>query len=911
MATMSSRPSSTFHLLLPPHPLLFPSHQNPSLSRRFPPPKPCLSPPPSSLSLSKTKPHHLSFSSSTSQLHQSSLPNKQSHLPDFPPDTPSAPPPSLEDAQILYSKCIKRLRVSARHGDVELAKAVHASVLKFEECTFLVNALIITYLKLGRVSDAYTVFGDMLDPDVVSYTAFISCFAKSGYEFDAIELFFEMRENGVEPNKFTFVALLTACNRLMELELGFVVHSLIIRLGLLCNVYIANALMGLYYKCGYLGSALQLFDKMSERDVASWNTIIVAMVNELKYENAFGLFRKMQKVELCRADHVTLCSVMSACAGCCAYKAGREVHAHALKIGYEGDLIVNNALIAFYTRCGRFEDVEALFRRIPIKDVFTWTSMITACMEFGRVDLAMHIFDTMPERNSVSYTAVLAGLSRNNYGAKALGFFRRMVMEGVEITDQALTSAIAAASLVMEKNLSEEIHGFAVKFGCGSNSLIEAALFDMFTRCGRMPDAQKMFFRLDRIRTVDWTSMIGGYARNGQPEEALTLFHKGVVEGTMDVDEVASAVVLGLCGILGHEGMGKQIHCHALKSGYLYNLEVVSGIISMYSKCCNMEDAIKIFNAMSARDTVSWNSLISGHLLHRNGDEALALWSRMELEWVKPDPLTFLLVVSSYLHTRSNLVKDCRRLFHSMKAVYNIEPTSDHYAAFVSVLSRWASLEEAEDTIVNMPFEPEPNVWRALLKGCRVHSDFEIGKRTIKRILQMDPQDPSTYILVANLYSASARWHCSEMIRAEMRRKGFSKHPSRSWIVHQSRIHSFYARDRSHVQTKDIYSGLQILVVECMKAGYVPDTSFVLHEVEEYQKYNFLCYHSAKLAFTYGLLMTRAGRPIRVLKNILLCGDCHNFLKYASVVTKRDICLRDTSGFHFFSDGKCSCKDHW
>ncbi|GAB2300637.1 hypothetical protein Dimus_034672 [Dionaea muscipula] len=732
MATMSSRPSSTFHLLLPPHPLLIPSHQNPSLSRRFPPPKPWLSPPPSSVSLSKTKPHHLSFSSSTSQLHQSSLPNKQSHLPDFPPDTPSAPPPSLEDAQILYSKCIKRLRVSARYGDVKLAKAVHASVLKLEECTFLVNALIITYLKLGRVSDAYTVFGDMLEPDVVSYTAFISCFAKSGYEFDAIELFFEMRENGVEPNKFTFVALLTACNRLMELELGFVVHSLIIRLGLLCNVYIANALMGLYYKCGYLGSALQLFDKMSERDVASWNTIIVAMVNELKYENAFGLFRKMQKVELCRADHVTLSSVMSACAGCCAYKAGREVHAHALKIRYEGDLIVNNALIAFYTRCGRFEDVEALFRRIPIKDVFTWTSMITACMEFGRVDLAMHIFDTMPERNSVSYTAVLAGLSRNNYGAKALGFFRRMVMEGVEITDQALTSAIAAASLVMEKNLSEEIHGFAVKFGCGSNSLIEAALFDMFTRCGRMPDAQKMFFRrpLDRIRTVDWTSMIGGYARNGQPEEALTLFHKGVVEGTMDVGEVASAVVLGLCGRLGHEEMGKQIHCHALKSGYLYNLEVVSGIISMYSKCCNMEDAIKIFNAMSERDVVSWNTVIVAMVSELKYENAFGLFRMMQKDGLcRADHVTLSSVMNAC--ARCCAYKAGREVHaHALKIGYEGHLRVNN--TLIAFYTRCRRLEDVEALFRRMPIK-DVFTWTSMITAC-----MELGDMWENPLIRMD-----------------------------------------------------------------------------------------------------------------------------------------------------------------------------
>jgi hypothetical protein len=156
----------------------------------------------------------------------------------------------------------------------------------------------------------------------------------------------------------------------------------------------------------------------------------------------------------------------------------------------------------------------------------------------------------------------------------------------------------------------------------------------------------------------------------------------------------------------------------------------------------------------------------------------------------------------------------------------------------------------------------------------------------------MEPVDPSTYILVSNLYSASRRWHWSEMVREDMRERGFQKHWGRSWIIYQNKIHSFYAKDKSHPQVKDIYSGLEILILECLKAGYVPDTSFVLHEVEEHQKKYFLFYHSAQLAATYELLNTRPRKPIRILNNIILCGNCHTFLKYVSIITKRDFFKR-------------------
>lgn len=324
-----------------------------------------------------------------------------------------------------------------------------------------------------------------------------------------------------------------------------------------------------------------------------------------------------------------------------------------------------------------------------------------------------------------------------------------------------------------------------------------------------------------------------------------------------------------------------------------------------------MEDGVKLFNMMPTHDIVSWNGLLAGYLLHRQGDEALAFWSKMERTGIKPDKITFVLIISAYRHTNSNLVDNCRSLFLSMNTVYGIEPTSEHFASFIAVLGYWGLLDEAEEIICKMPFEPEVSVWRALLDSCRLRMNTTVGKRVVKRILAMEPKDPSSYILVSNLYSASGRWHCSEMVRDKMRKKGFRKHPGQSWIIHNKKIHPFYARDKSHPQAKDIYSGLEILILECLKAGYVPDTSFVLQEVEEHQKKDFLYYHSAKLAATYGLLTSKPGKPVRIVKNILLCGDCHTFLKYMSIVTGRAIYARDSSGVHYFSSGQCSCKDYW
>ncbi|WRX23127.1 Pentatricopeptide repeat - like 10, partial [Theobroma cacao] len=600
---------------------------------------------------------------------------------------------------------------------------------------------------------------------------------------------------------------------LAYLKLGLLNHSFKVFTFLSCpSVVTYSSLISGFAKSSQGNEAIKLFMKMRNEDVASWNTVISSLVKQGMYEKAFELSGVMQGIGSFRADFFTISTVLSACEGSNALMKGKEVHAHAIRIGLVGNLSVNNALIGFYSKCGSVGDVVALFESMPVRDVITWTEMISAYMEFGLVDFAVEVFDKMPEKNCVSYNALMAGFCRNGEGLKAVKLFIEMVEEGLELTDFSLSSVINACALVMDAKTSEQIHGFRVKFGFRSNACVEAALLDMCMRCGRMADAEKMFcmWPSELDSSVVCTSMVCGYARNGQPDNAISFFLRRRLEGTMDMDDVTLTSVLGVCGTLGFEEMGEQIHCHALKIGFVSDLVVLNSVISMYAKCGNMNGAIKVFNNMPIRDVVSWNALIAGHILHRQGEEALAVWSMMEEADIKADTITLILVILAYRHTNSDLVDNCRKLFLSMKTNYNIEPTPQHYASFVSVLGRWSLLEEAEKMIDKMTAEPKASAWRALLD-----------------------------------------------------------------------------------------------------TGYVPDTSFVLHEVEEHQKKDFLLYHSAKLTTTYGLLMSRPGEPIRIVKNILLCGDCHTFLKFVSVVTRREIFLRDASGFHCFRSGQCSCKNYW
>ncbi|CAI9270825.1 unnamed protein product [Lactuca saligna] len=806
------------------------------------------------------------------------------------------------------------LNLSVEHGDVELAMAVHASLLKIQENTpYLFNALILAYFKLGLTSHAYKVFNCVKNPDVATFTTMVSWFVKSNREIEGVKLFSEMRRVGIQPNEYSFVAILTACSRILDIELGSQAHCLAIKMGFLQDTYVANTLMGFYSKCGCLNYVLQVFDEMLQRDITSWNTVISTLVKESMYEKAFALFHDFSQSNELIIDHFTLSTLLTACTENDAIMAGRELHAHALKFGLENNLSVTNALIGFYTKCRSIKDAIVLFDRMPVKDIITWTQMISAYMNSGLLEIAQEVFDKMPEKNCVSYNSLLSGFCQNGVPSKALNMFCKMITQGLELDDFTFTSVINACGLHADKNTSEQIHAFVLKSGFKSNNHVESALLDMCTKCERMSDAEKMFqILIDSLTqynsSIIWTTMICGYARNGYPYEAISLFVKSQSENTIIIDEIVSSTVLGVCATLGFDRIGEQIHSIAIKSSLIQDTGVGNALIGMYTKCDNMTNAIKVFNLMKQHDIVSWNSLISGYIFHKQGDNALEIWKNMKMKNIKPNSITTLLIISAYTHTMSNLVNSCYTFFNSMKTVYKIEPDSTHLASLVRVFGHWGLVKEAEEIITKMPFEPNSFVWRALLDSSRTHMNTSIENKAAKEILGKKPNDPSTYILISNLYSAFGRFNCSETIREEMREKGIKKRPGKSWIFVENKVHEFYARDKSHARFKDIYSGLDILVLECLKIGYMPDTSFVLHEVEEGQKRNFLYYHSAKLAVTYGILMTGRGAPVRVMKNILLCGDCHSFFKYVSVVTKREIHVRDASGFHCFVNGECTCK---
>lgn len=210
-----------------------------------------------------------------------------------------------------------------------------------------------------------------------------------------------------------------------------------------------------------------------------------------------------------------------------------------------------------------------------------------------------------------------------------------------------------------------------------------------------------------------------------------------------------------------------------------------------------------------------------------------------------------------------------------------------------------------------MPFPASASMYRALLSACRIKGEVESGKRAASKLLALEPNDSSAYVLLSNIYAVANQWDEVKNTRKTMKKQQVKKDPGFSWVDIKGKVHLFVVDDKSHPRSNSIYRKVEDLMVEIKKEGYVPDLEFVLLDMEDEEKERALYFHSEKLAIAFGLLTTSRSSLIRVIKNLRVCGDCHNTIKYISKVEGREIVVRDGNRFHHFKNGECSCGDYW
>ncbi|KAL2341776.1 hypothetical protein Fmac_009716 [Flemingia macrophylla] len=424
-------------------------------------------------------------------------------------------------------------------------------------------------------------------------------------------------------------------------------------------------------------------------------------------------------------------------------------------------------------------------------------------------------------------------------------------------------------------------------------------------KAGQCDLAKKVFVKMPVRDVVTWNSMIGGYVKSSRLLDALSLFRR-MLSAQVEPDGFTFASVATACARLGALCNAKWVHELMVQKRVELNYILSAALIDMYAKCGRIDVSRQVFEEV-VRDHVSvWNAMIGGLAIHGLAVDATGVFSRMEMESVLPDSVTFIGILTACSHC--GLVEEGRKYFDMMQNRYMIQPQLEHYGTLVDLLGRAGRVEEAYAVIKVMPMEPDVVIWRALLSACRIYRKKELGEVSVANISRLESGD---FVLLSNMYCSLKSWDSAERVRQIMKMGCVRKNRGKSWIELGDRIYQFNAADQSHAEMKSIYRVLGGLIKKAKLGGFTPLTDLVLMDVSEEEKEENLMFHSEKLALAYGVLKSSPGTKIRISKNLRICLDCHNWIKIVSKILNREIIVRDRVRFHQFEGGVCSCSDYW
>ncbi|CAN6484761.1 unnamed protein product [Victoria cruziana] len=526
----------------------------------------------------------------------------------------------------------------------------------------------------------------------------------------------------------------------------------------------------------------------------------------------------------------------------------------------------------------------------------------------GQMDYAHLVFSRIPNPNLFVYNTMLHGYSRSNSAVCAISLYKRMHASGPRANSFTAAFVMKVCSRLVRVVEGNEICAQVLKTGLDSDLTVANGILKWAVACGELNDARKMFDAMIERDCASWSTVIAGYSQNGMPREALALF-RYMQRSSAEIDGFTLASVLGVCAQLGSLDLGRWVHAYIDKHDVPVDVVLGTSLVDMYSKCGGLNEALSVFYDMPEKDVLAWSSMIGGLAIHGCGEKALQIFSQMKGSNLKPNCVTFTSVLFACSH--SGLLEEGKFHFDSMSRKYGIVPQIEHYGCMVDLFCRAGQTREAYDFIMSMPIKPNEVLWRTLLTSCRIHGDVELSSCISKHLLELDPHGGENYVLVSNVYASSGRWSDVTRVRGLMKRRKVEKEHGYSMIELNNTFHEFVMGDESHPHTADIYEMLDKMNMKLKNEGYVASTADVLHDIDEEEKENALGLHSERLAIAFGILRTPDNQPLRIIKNLRVCSDCHLVIKLISRAYSREITVRDRVRFHHFKHGKCSCKDYW
>ncbi|XP_057753682.1 pentatricopeptide repeat-containing protein At2g39620 [Arachis stenosperma] len=466
----------------------------------------------------------------------------------------------------------------------------------------LTAQLINSYSFLHQSTLLQSTFNSVTYPSLLLWNSIIREYSRIHQFHKAINLYHRMLRVGVEPDKYTFTFVLKACTGALDFDQGVAVHQYIASRKLECDLFIGTGLVDMYCKMGHFDSARKVFDRMSRKDVASWNAMISGLSQSSVPSEAMGIFRTMQ-MEGVEPDSVSILNLAPAVSKLQDIDSCRSIHGYVVRRCING--AVSNSLIDMYSKCSEVDAAYRIFDRMQAKDDVSWATMIAGYVYHGSFPEALELLDQMKHKN-------------------------------IRMNKGSVLNTLLAATEMRDLEKGKEVHDYALRLGIMSDVAVATTVISMYTKCGELKKAKELFLSLEGKDSVAWSAFISALVQAGYPGEALSILQAMQQEG-LKPDKATLISLVSACAEISHARLGKSIHCYAIKSDMESDISTVTTLVSMYTRCELFTYALKLFNQMRYKDVVAWNTLINGFAKYGDPYIALEMFHRLQLSGTQPD----------------------------------------------------------------------------------------------------------------------------------------------------------------------------------------------------------------------------------------------------------------------------------
>lgn len=669
----------------------------------------------------------------------------------------------------------------------------HALIVQspFHSDRFLANMLIDTYGHFGALDDALATFSSIPQRNVFSWNIIMRACVKNGHARQTLFLFDNMLQGQSIPDRVTFLSALSACAHLEDLQEARRMEACFARSNVNQDVVVSSSLINMYYKCGSLADAERIFDTMQERDVVSWNTMIAAYAQRGQGRKALSLFDRMVHEGL-DPSQATYCTLFRLCAERGFLDEGRHLHAFLKKGNLALDIVLGNALICMHSKAGSMQEAYDVFDSMHNRDLITWstimsvhinnvgahqaiqlyyqmqmegfiadTAIITisvcvctcvpnltsgkrfhACLfaadfisdlmvstalinMYGKckcVERAQAVFDGLLERDMVVHNAMISAYGWCGLKKECLQHFHQMHLESALPAKGTFASTLDACG----KSVGNFMHAQLLVSGFNVDNEVGTSLISMYGKHGRLKQAERVLDELVDADVVVWNAMITICVHLEFFKRASQYLEQLLQESFLP-NAATFASSFCACVSLAALTDGKRLHAIVVGASLQLDVIVATALINMYAKCGSLKLAQIVFDALPQQGGVTWNALVAAYAQHGRSKEALHLFNVMLSQGMCLDNATFSSVLAAC--SRAGYADEGIQCFISMLQNHGIRPTVQHYNCLIDLVSRAGRLDEGESVMSLMPTLPIDTSWTAMLGACRMHLDFERGKR--------------------------------------------------------------------------------------------------------------------------------------------------------------------------------------